>query len=77
MNLQFYLDEFLRNIKQMWCDEAVYPMRLSSDCQYCTFRDHIELDATGNESASIATLKVRHNTKDFELIDDTDELEAS
>lgn len=73
VNLQFYLDEFLKNIKQMWCDEPSYPMRLSSDCAYCTFRDHIELDATGNQSASIATLKVRHNTSDFELVDDSDD----
>lgn len=74
IKLQFYLDQFLANIKEMWCDpEPKYPMRLSSDCQYCSMKDHIEMDAMGSGAGAIAALKIRHNTEDFVLIDDLDE----
>ena len=53
MKLQFYLDQFVENIKEMWVNEpAVFPMRLSSDCEYCAFKEHIEFDAKRSERRS-------------------------
>jgi len=75
VKLQFYLDEFLTNIKQMWCGEPVYPMRLSSDCQFCSFKAHIELDAKGMHEGALANLRTRHNTGDFDLVDDLEDAE--
>ena len=71
VKLQFYLDEFLKNIRAMWCTpDPTYEMRLSPDCQYCSFHDHIEMDARGMGEGALIMLQARHNTEDFELIDD-------
>jgi len=75
VKLQFYLDQFLSNIKEMWCrPDPVYTMRLGADCEYCTFRDHIELEAKGMGEGALVTLRARHNTEDFNLIDDEGEV---
>lgn len=71
IKLQFYLEQFLANIKEMWCTpNPTYPMRLGADCEYCSFKEHIELDARGMGEGALVRLKSRHNTEDFELIDD-------
>jgi PD-(D/E)XK nuclease superfamily len=74
VKLQFYLDQFLTNIKEMWCaTDPVYPMRLSSDCDYCVFKEHIEFDARGRSEGALVALHNRLTTQDFTLIDDDDE----
>jgi hypothetical protein len=75
VKLQFYLDQFLENIREMWVKDPVYPMRLSADCDYCAFKEHIEFDAKGRSEGAIVALHNRLSTPDFELIDDTDSIE--
>ena len=74
VKLQFYLDQFLANIKDMWCTpNPSYAMRLGSDCEYCSFKEHIEFDAKGLGEGALVSLSARFNTEDFDLVDDLGE----
>jgi len=77
VKLQFYFDEISKNIKEMWVvSHPEYPMRLTDNCAFCAYREHIPMDAAGNSAGAMVHLRSRFNTEvtDLEVFDDTEDI---